>query len=237
MIPHLKTDNPNWSGLNVKVKLPPALNRIHPIFHSDRLRLYVDPVSIFKDRPVLPRPPPQIDPTTGEKKFEVAAILAKRQRKNKTEYLCQWSGYALDDTDWVGYFPGDKSWDEDLHIIKAYEEAIAGANRLQTRPTGPPKRGIPDKPPPRKRTKLSSKQDAVPKVTLKTPEILAKVRPESREGVNGVSTDRASRAARRAYIKLFTLEGPKAIDTRWPLYEHVGSTRLAMETFVISPLI
>lgn len=122
IVPLKSEDGINWGGLNYRLKLPSSMSRIHPVFHAELLRRYHDPVEVFDGRPSKPRPPPMIDEKTGDKLFEVEAILGKRIRRKKIEYCVQWKSYGLEDADWVRYFPGDKSWSQDQQFIDAFEQ-------------------------------------------------------------------------------------------------------------------
>jgi len=74
---------------NYQLELPHTM-RIHPVFHISKLTAYVDPMTAFPDRPLPSRPPP-VDVDSNE--YEVEAILDKRQRWGKPEYLVQWKGW------------------------------------------------------------------------------------------------------------------------------------------------
>ena len=111
---------------NVLLQLPETMSRVHPVFHRSRVRKYVNGTDEFPDRTVFPRPAPKL--VGDDELFEVEEILGKRVRRNKTEYLVKWKGYPVDGPDgakWVGYFPGDKTWDEDLHHIQKFDASVA----------------------------------------------------------------------------------------------------------------
>ena len=70
---------------NYRVTLPPRM-RIHPIFHVSLLSQTDNPVS-----------------TEGidiVNEYEVEAIVAKRRKKGRTEYLVNWKGYEKSDNTW-----------------------------------------------------------------------------------------------------------------------------------------
>jgi hypothetical protein len=75
----------------------PVSSRAHPVFNISRLRPYQSPTQ-FPRRPV-PRPPPAIETSDGTE-YEVEAIVAKRVRRGKREYLVKWLGYDAAENTW-----------------------------------------------------------------------------------------------------------------------------------------
>jgi len=71
-----------------KLKLPDSMKLLHPVFHISLLEP-VTPDSI-PDRHHSPPPPIEIDDT---EEYEVSAILDSRRRRNRLEYLVEWSGF------------------------------------------------------------------------------------------------------------------------------------------------
>ena len=84
-----------------RLTLPPDLP-VHPTFHVSRLRPYRDPLSFHPDRPVPPRPPPDIIEDNPE--WEVERILDRRfrgrGRSRRPQYLVHWAGYPDSDDSW-----------------------------------------------------------------------------------------------------------------------------------------
>ena len=76
-----------------KLELPPALSRLHPVFHASLLKPYVS------DGGPKPNPPP-IVLEDGDILYEVEALLDKRHSGRKTEYLVKWSGYGHEHNSW-----------------------------------------------------------------------------------------------------------------------------------------
>ena len=115
-------------GTNVLLRLPPSMSLVHPVFSRSKVRRYVNGTDEFQDRTVFPRPKPVVS-RSGADLYEVESILNKRVRRGQTQYLVKWAGYPLDGPDgasWVGYFPGDVSWNEDLDKIKSFEASLVG---------------------------------------------------------------------------------------------------------------
>jgi hypothetical protein len=63
--------------VNVELELPPAMKRIHPVFHVDRLKRYVRSAVEWPGREQQDRPPPVL--MDGEEEWEVERIVGKRE--------------------------------------------------------------------------------------------------------------------------------------------------------------
>lgn len=139
-----------------RLKLPPRLRFLHPVFHVNLLEPYVE--NTFEGRTQPPPPPVEID---GIEEFEVEEILDSRfdlraRPGTELKYTVKWAGFS--DT--------TEEWEEDLEnaaeMVKEYHE------RYPTKP-GPhnrPQRGPrPEAIKPKAQTKTSE-----PKQALTTPE-------------------------------------------------------------------
>ena len=92
--------SPRWVGpfrvvkavgnLAYKLELPPALNRMHPVFHVSALRKY--------KRSVHATPPPLPVFVDGEMEFEVDYIKDTREKGSKRQYRVCWLGDPDQDT-------------------------------------------------------------------------------------------------------------------------------------------
>jgi hypothetical protein len=67
--------------------------RIHPVFHSNLLRLDLNNALPTQH---IPLPPPIV--IDGENEWEVEQILDSRIRYRKLQYKAQWKNHPLDDT-------------------------------------------------------------------------------------------------------------------------------------------
>jgi hypothetical protein len=75
-------------GNTVELELPPEIH-IHPIINVERLKPFTGEY----------QPPAPIE-VAGEEEWEVEAILGKRERYNKPEYLVQWRGFGPEHNSW-----------------------------------------------------------------------------------------------------------------------------------------
>lgn len=86
-----KVISPNAYKLNL-----PASMKVHPVFHTVKLRPY-QPDSI-EGRPVPKRPNPVIK--NGQPEWDVEYIKNSRIRYKKLEYLVKWKGYPQEESTW-----------------------------------------------------------------------------------------------------------------------------------------
>jgi hypothetical protein len=72
--------------------------QIHPVFHVNLLKPWIDNDNEeFPDRHQDPPPAVIVD---DEEEFEAEAIIKKRTRYGKTQYLVKWKGYRDEDCTW-----------------------------------------------------------------------------------------------------------------------------------------
>jgi hypothetical protein len=99
--PSKKLDSKNLGPFKVLEKVGatsyrlqlPASMQIHPVFHSNLLRL--DPDNPLPGQIQEPPPPIEIE---GEEEFEVSKIKDSRRYRGRLQYRVDWMGYPPDDT-------------------------------------------------------------------------------------------------------------------------------------------
>jgi hypothetical protein len=111
------------SESHFKLELPPTLQRIHPVFHRERLKLFRDPRELFPSRVEHERPPMD---ETGE--HEVKKIAGKRVRQKKVEYLVR--GYPIQNRQWLKL----SELQNCLDAIREYESGVeSGGDAMDIR--------------------------------------------------------------------------------------------------------
>ncbi|KAI2648103.1 Transposon Tf2-8 polyprotein [Labeo rohita] len=81
-----------------RLTLPPTY-RIAPSFHVSLLKPYTKPVSSPSTEPVVPPPPPEIEP--ADQIYQIREILSSRRRGGRVQYLIDWEGYGPEERSWV----------------------------------------------------------------------------------------------------------------------------------------
>jgi len=83
-----------------RVKLPPSLRRLHPVFPI--VKLYPAADDPIPGRRTRPPPPPVL--VEGNEEFEVEKILNSRVRWRRLEYLVKWKGYDSGHNSWTAHY-------------------------------------------------------------------------------------------------------------------------------------
>jgi hypothetical protein len=82
-----------------RLKLPPAMSRLHPVFNVVKLREAPEDPIVGRHSSILP--PPVLVDGDGNEEYEVAEILDSRLYRRKLQYLVRWKGYGYEDNSWV----------------------------------------------------------------------------------------------------------------------------------------
>ena len=78
-----------------QLQLPPSM-KLHPVFHTVRLRPYV--ADSIPGRLPPSRPPPTVDGEAAE--WEVESIRDSRLKRGVLQYLVKWKGYPHEESTW-----------------------------------------------------------------------------------------------------------------------------------------
>ena len=88
-----------WSDHEYQLELPHDMERIYPIINVENLKLFrISDESKFPNRSESIPEPVEIG---GETEFEVERILDKRKFRKKIQYLVKWTGYGIQDSEWI----------------------------------------------------------------------------------------------------------------------------------------
>ncbi len=111
------------SPVTVRLKLPPADRRIHPVFHVSK----IEPVfrSLLNPPTPVPPPPRLVD---GEPTYSVNRILDSRRRGRGFQYLVDWECYGPEERSWV---PARDILDHSL--IDDYNQQVRSAGSAERR--------------------------------------------------------------------------------------------------------
>jgi hypothetical protein len=80
-----------------RLKLPPSMSRIHPVFHV--VKLMPVPPDPITGRHAKPPPPPEI--VGGEERYEVEEVVDSRFYRRRLQYLVRWKGYGHEENSWL----------------------------------------------------------------------------------------------------------------------------------------
>jgi hypothetical protein len=80
-----------------RLKLPPLMSRIHPVFHV--VKLMPVPPDPITGRRAKPPPPPEI--IGGEERYEVEEVVNSRFYRRRLQYLVRWKGYGHKENSWL----------------------------------------------------------------------------------------------------------------------------------------
>jgi hypothetical protein len=80
-----------------RLKLPPSMSRIHPVFHV--VKLMPVPTNPITGRRTKPPPSPEI--VGGEERYEVKEVIDSRFYRRRLQYLVRWKGYGHEENLWL----------------------------------------------------------------------------------------------------------------------------------------
>ena len=137
---------------NYEINLPMEMARIHPVFNVSKLERYEKPEEQgFEGRKAASGKEP-ITLVDGTEIYELEEIVDKRLvgKNKRVEYQCKWVGWPKERNTWVGWFPGDKSWELDQEAIAQWE--AKGDSQVQ---------GVKEKKRKKKKKKKKKEKEAV----------------------------------------------------------------------------
>jgi hypothetical protein len=106
------------SPLVYKLELPTKLNRIHPVFHINKLRRALETDRFDREQKDRPLPVIKID---GQDAWYVERIVDKRKKGKLIEYLVKWEGYD----EWENTWEPIGNLKQASDAIQAYEQSIS----------------------------------------------------------------------------------------------------------------
>ena len=109
---------------NYKLELPPEYSSIHPNFHANLFKPFIqNDVNQFPLREPLRLPPiiPEYNQYEVEEVLDYKVVRQGRERKMK--YLVHWTGYGQEEDSWIA--------EEDIHedLVVEYRRRIEQENR------------------------------------------------------------------------------------------------------------
>ena len=84
------------SKLAYRLKLPPSMSRLHPVFNV--VKLTPVPADPIVGRHPPPQPPPVL--VDGEEEYEVEEILDSKMFRGRLRYKIKWKGYGPEHNNW-----------------------------------------------------------------------------------------------------------------------------------------
>jgi transposase InsO family protein len=113
-----------------QLQLPTKYSRIHDVFHVSLLEPYHRQAG--SDPAVI-----QPDLVDENEEYEVEQILARRTRRNKTEWLVRWTGYSPAEDQWLTEDYLEGCWDLIEEFNKKYPDGDPGTHRKKIRRPAP----------------------------------------------------------------------------------------------------
>lgn len=106
----------------VKLRLPPNLASVHPVFHVSMLEPWYDPLSGTSQPRSPPPPPPEL--VDDEPEYEVECILDAKGTGARRRWLVKWQGYAEHESTWEPSWALQNAQDK----VEAFEAAPGSIN-------------------------------------------------------------------------------------------------------------